>query len=325
MIVPDYWAEAKVRKQVEGRQVTVKRFGWSDMNQDEARQHAEERAAEAMARIESGEKLHRADRKVAYGGADGLPIREEVVARHDDVVISRNAYGALCLNTPDVLFADIDFETNPGTGIFLPVTILHTAIAAAVGYLLASWWILLVAFIAGLTLSPVTATAIFRIVAVFTGGPEAQARKRLDAFVQAHPEWRLRVYRTPAGLRLLAMHQTFNPNGDEAQDFFQAIHSDPIYVRMCKNQHCFRARVSPKPWRIGIPSHMKPRPGVWPVKPERMAARQDWIDNYERIAQDFAACRFEGDLGSGEVDYRVDAVRQLHDRYARADSGLPIA
>ena len=30
MIVPQYWAEARIKKRINGRLVTVKRFGWSD-------------------------------------------------------------------------------------------------------------------------------------------------------------------------------------------------------------------------------------------------------------------------------------------------------
>lgn len=48
---------------------------------------------------------------MAYNGAQGVPIREEVLERHGDTVITRNGYGAKCLNTPDVLFADVDFDT----------------------------------------------------------------------------------------------------------------------------------------------------------------------------------------------------------------------
>jgi hypothetical protein len=37
-----------------------------------------------------------------------MPIREEVVSRFPHAVITRNRYGSLCLNTPNVLFADVD-------------------------------------------------------------------------------------------------------------------------------------------------------------------------------------------------------------------------
>jgi hypothetical protein len=30
------------------------------------------------------------------------------VSRHDHAIVTRNSYGPLCLNTPNVLFADLD-------------------------------------------------------------------------------------------------------------------------------------------------------------------------------------------------------------------------
>ncbi len=75
------------------RQITVRRFGWSDVSQAEAQAHAERRAQDALDGLRDGEQLARREPKVAYNGADGVPIREEIVARHDDVLITRNGYG----------------------------------------------------------------------------------------------------------------------------------------------------------------------------------------------------------------------------------------
>ena len=84
------------------------------------------------------------------------------------------------------------------------------------------------------------------------GGLEQMARRRIAEFLKAHPEWHLRLYRTPAGLRVLAVHELFEPTSTAVQEFFQTLGVDPIFARMCLRQQCFRARVSPKPWRIGI-------------------------------------------------------------------------
>src|SRR5687768_18009586 len=112
MQVPSFWAEARVQHRERGRQVTVRRFGWSDDSVAEAQLHAELRAADALKRILAGEDLPRRDHKVTYGGAEGLPIREEVVARSGSAVLTRNGYGALCLNTPDALFVDVDLSDD---------------------------------------------------------------------------------------------------------------------------------------------------------------------------------------------------------------------
>jgi hypothetical protein len=87
---------------------------------------------------------------------------------------------------------------------------------------------------------------------------------------------------------------------------------------MCVIQRCFRVRLTAKPWRIGIASHMRPRPGVWPVRPERIAACNEWVANYEAQAAAFAACRYVESLGSGEIHESLRPVVELHDRESHA-------
>jgi len=324
MLIPQFWAEAKVQSRVQERQVTVRRFGWSDVSEADAQRHAEDRVAEAMARIESGETLPKYEKKVPYNGADGLPIREEIVARHGDVVVTRNSYGALCLNTPNVLFADVDSDEAPGARIYVPLFLLHASVAAGLGAYSGTARGFIIAFVVSMVLLPFTASMVFSIFERISGGLAARVRKAIEGFLSEHPGWRLRLYRTPAGYRILAVHQVFDPRSEEVEQFFRAMKSDPVYVRMCKNQDCFRARVSPKPWRIGIDT-LRPRPGVWPIKPERMPQRLEWVASYESAAEGFAACRFEEEFGDGVTDYRVEQVQRLHDEYARAESSLPIA
>jgi hypothetical protein len=94
---------------------------------------------------------------------------------------------------------------------------------------------------------------------------------------------------------------------------------------MCRNQHCFRARLTAKPWWMGIGAHMRPRPGVWPVRPEQMEKRRAWVRAYEAKAVDYAACRFVEAVGSQTLDPKADKVRALHDRLSQALSGREIA
>jgi len=282
MIVPEYWSEAKTRITHDGKQRTIMRFGWSDTSEDDAHENAKQRVKEAIDHLQVGKPVRARDHKVAYNGAEGLPIREEIVERHGEAVITRNSYGALCLNTPDVVFADIDVET-PG--------------------FLRSMWLLI--------------TGAER-------NPFATAREGVEKFAVDNPGWLLRLYRTPKGFRVLVMHDTFDPTDERAFEFMQKLGSDPLYMRMCRNQKCFRARISPKPWRIGV-EHIKPRPGVWPVKQEKMNARRDWIRRYEQKATRFSSCRYEATLGEGRSDRKCEAIRSVHDRYCKADRDLEIA
>jgi hypothetical protein len=325
MIVPKYWAEARIRDSLDGRQVTVRRFGWSDISQTDAQNSADARAGEALARIKSGEPLPRRELKRPYNGSEGVPIREEIVEHHGETVITRNSYGALCLNTPNVLFADIDFDDQPSSraAIGSAAVLIVTAIVA--GWQLHSFVIGFVGILAALLATYPVALAWTRLIVRLAGGPEPLARRRIERFLRERPEWHVRLYRTPAGLRLLALHQTFDPLEPAVAECFRTLKTDPIYVRMCQRQHCFRARVSPKPWRIGISQHLRPRPGTWPIDPERLPERRRWVEAYEQAARRFAACRFIETIGSGKVDPAAREVQLLHDEHSQANRLLEIA
>ena len=156
--------------------------------------------------------------------------------------------------------------------------------------------------------------------------PEKRAAERIGRFLHQHPDWHLRIYRTPAGFRVLAMHDVFKPSDNAVADCFQLLGVDKVYARMCRHQNCFRARLSAKPWRIGIGEPMRPRPGVWPVAPDKLPARDAWVARYEKAAEGHAACQFLEAVGnSARVHPNALAVQQLHDERTRATSGLPLA
>jgi hypothetical protein len=132
-------------------------------------------------------------------GVEGVPIREQIVQRDGDVIITRNSYGALCLNSPDVLFADID-HAQPPAGCVMPAIVAAVLLAGAViGTLLWHWLVGLVLGVAAVLL--VNAALLMRRKQrlAAAGGAEGLALKRVDAFSEQHPDWHLRVYRTPAG------------------------------------------------------------------------------------------------------------------------------
>ena len=326
MIIPNYWAEASQKQRSGDKQVTVRRYGWSEVSQDEAQAHAEERAREALERIVAGETLPRREPKLSYNGADGLPIREEVLSRHGDAVVTRNLYGARCLNTPDVLFADIDFEGAPGVRLLGGVTGALILLALVIGFATDSFGYGLILVMLGLIFSGSVAELLQLLWQRLSGGPEQRARRRIAAFLQRQPDWHLRLYRTPAGLRLLAMHRGFDAREPAVAEFFKAMRVDPLYARMCHNQRCFRARVSPKPWRIGIGAHLRPRPGIWPINPERLPERQRWVQDYEQRARDYASCRYVEALGRTVATCsQALAVQRLHDEWCQAQRELPMA
>jgi hypothetical protein len=325
LIIPRFWAEGHIKHRHEARQVTVRRFGWSDASQAQAQEHADQRTREALGKIIAGVGLVRRELKVPYNGADGLPIREEIISQQGETIVTRNAYGALCLNTPHVFFADIDFDGESPVWLTLAIFSVLSLCGAVAGWFSGAKSVFFILLVVAALVASALARWIYQKVQGVSGGVQARARQRIDRFIAENPGWNFRIYQTPAGLRVMATHQTFSADDPAVARCFAALQADPIYALMCLRQQCFRARVSAKPWRIGMDSHLKPRPGVWPVSPEHLPARTAWIAHYDEKAQPFAACRFWAAVGSGVVDAAVAPVQQWHDELSKASLPLPIA
>ncbi len=122
------------------------------------------------------------------------------------------------------------------------------------------------------------------------------------------------------------MHQTFDPHDPEVKESFECIRADPTYDRMCRLQRCFRARLTPKPWRVGISEHIRPRHGVaWPVDLKYVSVRMAWVEHYERACSGYAVCNLIEEIGSHVAHPAALGISQLHDAFCRVGEPLPLA
>jgi hypothetical protein len=135
--------------------------------------------------------------------------------------------------------------------------------------------------------------------------------QRVEQWVTKNPGVALRVYRTAGGLRCLITTDIFDPSQESTLDILRSFDSDPLYVKLCKGQGCFRARLTPKPWRLGIG---KP-PARYPFEDVRIESLfRQWEQNYSRASTDYAVCRLVKEIGYGTVHPIAAQVLALHDR-----------
>ena len=278
MHLPRYWAkETRAVRDPSGKPYALAVWGWSDQDAASARQKAIQRVVELAHNVELGAQLNRYD----YGSGE-RPMREPLIqpVPGAEALISRNAYGALVLNTARVFFADIDLP-EPASGGLLG--------------------------------------------ALFGKKPADPAEAALAKLREWHahqPDWALRVYRTRAGLRLLATHDQFDPVSGDTQRLLAGLGSDPLYTILCRSQACFRARLTPKPWRIGL------RAPVWryPFEtPAHKVSFDSWLQTYDAARPRYAVCRLMAELGPRSQTAETAAVLVVHDRYACPPGNLPLA
>jgi hypothetical protein len=299
MNIPRFWERA--RREVAGRggrSFDLVCWRWSNTSLDDAREKAQEALDTACARVASGEEL----RGDYWYGLD-RPLREEIISavmgndREPAAVITRNLYGALVLNSANVMFVDVDFDEHSRTG------------QAESGGGLAG----LLAGLFGKKPTPAPSGA---------SSVEDQALGRLDNWVRANRGSGMRVYRTAAGLRLIATHDVFDPASASTISAMEALGCDPLYVRLCRAQKSFRARLTPKPWRCGLYSpHIK-----YPfTDASQERALRSWAGKYEQVCQSWATCELVRTVGSEGIHPEVRPIVDLHDDQCRVGSGLKLA
>jgi hypothetical protein len=284
MNIPHYWASASAAARDRlGKPLALKCWRWSGSSREEALRQAREALERAAGKVARGEALGR------YGYSD-RPFREEILEEIRDGrgalvgVITRNAYGVLVLNAAGAMFIDIDFP---------PRSALES---------LRSLW--------------------QRARGSREEPQETAALAAVRRLMERNSGWGARVYRTRAGLRCLLTHATFDPTAASTGELMRRLGADPLYARLCVNQACFRARLTPKPWRCGA---SKP-PSRYPWEDPGAERRyRDWQQRYEAAADSYATCRLIETLGTGWTHPDIQRILPVHDGQTRVGRPLALA
>lgn len=262
---------------------------WSVNSVEEAQDSARAAAEKLAERFNAGELL-----RGSYGYGDGRPMRELVLRewRAPDgaltAAITRNSYGCLVLNTAQVMFVDVDAPEQKSSGL-----------GGLFGGLFGK-----------------------KKVAPAENPLQTELLAKANQIVQKSPGWGWRVYKTRAGFRLLATHKLFDPADGEMDPVFDELGADPLYRHLCKSQKCYRARLTPKPWRCSV--YDKPPRWPWPdAKAEQHFKK--WEAKYLSECEEWATCELIATLGNAEVNPAVQPIVAAHDEATRAESKLPLA
>ncbi|MCP4146496.1 MAG: hypothetical protein GY757_01985 [bacterium] len=294
MKIPKYWAKGAAGNDLKtvnpATGETTDAFscwGWSDVSVHDAEAKGKQRADKIAQTIRRGKPPD----EYLYGDK---PMREKILDewknQMDNVyaAITLNAYGCRVLNTADIMFVDVDFPEPSGLESFLDK--------------LKGWF--------------GKSGALTRLEW------ETGALAKVKMVVHNDPGCGIRVYRTRAGFRHLLTHLRAEPQSEATLKQMEALGADPLYMRLCKMQKCFRARLTPKPWRCGM-SQLPVRYPWQDTAAEKEAQR--WLVDYATITHGFAICELVGHFGSTAMDAEMAHVVAFHDKETRVGSGLKLA
>ncbi len=269
-----------------GEPQRTRMFAGSDVSEEEARS----RAAQSLRELEQ---------RIAEGGPawnyEERPIREEILRElSPQNIVTRNRYGAEVLNSENLVFVDVDIA---------PVEEQSGRPKQPAGF-----------FARLFRRRPLPAPP---------SRPDP-AERVLDSIrkTAADPRYRnypIRIYRTRAGYRLLVLQGEFPPGSPQLRRLMRDFRADELYAQLCTVQGCFRARLTPKPYRV----RQRGLRFDWPDAAGDGPERAEWLESYRNRCAGYAVCRYLETLNDGGA--RPGPVVEFHDEATRARSGLPLA
>lgn len=261
-----YWVEHSKELYIGNVKQLSKAFGGSNISKVEAVKDAENKLLKAQ-KIINGELKKEEDYE-----AD---ILEEIVDKIDDEnIITRNRYGALILNSKNVMFVDIDDYSK--TMFDLLFRNKHS--------------------LKELMLNKI----------------EKTAKKN------KYSNFGFRIYETYKGFRILITNKNFNPRSQESRSIMNDFNSDHLYRWLCIKQNCYRARLTPKPYRI----KQKGIKVIYPNRsPEEQKELSNWLKGYEQKSQKFSTCHLIKEYGK----IRMNKTIEYHDKITAVKWGNKLA
>jgi hypothetical protein len=313
MLIPKYWKH--ITKTVDGIDMSnckrhwskgnkayISSWGYSNESEIDALSKAHERLAETVEALKNPQ-----DEGFYYPHSVIKEDIEQVIdVQNGEAIISRNRYGALVLNTDKLMFIDID----------IPVMIKG---------------------------EPNFLQKLFGKKYVWKDSSSRDKQlfienkiDEINQFTDANPEVGFKVYRTFAGLRVIATHKIYSVDSDETHQIFDALGADPLYQKLCRLQGCFRARLTPKRWRMNE-ADVKNKPKLtfrvtrnmleeWTRSDDvRLAQYEQWTEVYDKATNKYASCHFIQQYGCTDIADELSDLIELHDSHCNANSGKSLA
>ncbi len=287
MKIPKFWALGSHQGKTHAhKQKAISVWGHSNTSQEDAENNANKKAESIFDRFKILEKPD------SYAYTD-RPLREEIVKTFDHeeqeiAIVTRNAQGCLILNTESVMFIDIDTPYPKSKNIL--DTLLKSL---SKNYL------------------------------------KKRSKQESDETLSQIQDWAyqnkqhtFRLYKTFAGYRLLFTDNLYQPTSDQTKQIMQSVNADPLYIKLTTIQECFRARLTPKPYRCGTTNLKIKYP---PQTPEAIQKYSQWTHAYNKIKKNHTACKHLKTYGDRNLKPQphIQNIITLHD--SQACLNLPLA
>lgn len=132
------------------------------------------------------------------------------------------------------------------------------------------------------------------------------ATKRRVSRCLSHLDLDGRLYQTAKGLRLMITSKLLATDSADFHELCQCLGCDKLYSRLCRHQKTYRARLTPKPTRIGV--RQRRHAASWGMTEEL------WDQDYFTARDQYATCRLIATFGKRIVPDFSEVV-DTHDAW----------
>lgn len=285
MKVPRFWHREWVRvpsKYEQNATWSIPRWGWSETSEEEAEKMAAERCWQTKQRWNTNASD---GQKEWYRGQDYFvqPPREEIIQEINNS--EGGVDGWVSRNRYGVLVLNTDVM------LIMDIDRKETPLRKAAKSLWSTWF----------------------------GQRTQSEEERLIDLLKSQQQDSFRLYRTFAGWRAILLNRAVDGVGAESMNLMKKFPVDPFYLKLCERQKCYRARLTAKPWRIGVQ-----RCGYdYPRHPRIEGYFAKWEQEYNEAAMKFRVC--EKIYGDDPPCDRLRELLAIHDALSQVWKSLPLA
>lgn len=335
MKIYDHWAKAgQGALSTSGQKYWLVGWAGSNLSVEDAQKEANNRISAMKEGLTATGVLNN-----SYSYDNDNPLKEMVIARLGDTdkpfaAITRNRYGALVLNATRVFIADVDLPesiTPPFETVTSNLGNKFKKAGKKIGFFKKL-------FGGNIEHDEVKKheekgdehhnqpTGKSSNIAIQQGTLIAQQRENtlseIAKFHRDFPALSFLVYATAAGYRVVVTNQLVEPDSADSELWMEALNADNLYRKLCKRQQCYRARLTPKPWRLPGYRSAVFFPNGQHAQKHKL---EKWLNTYEKKSEAFSVCELVATYGDGVVVDEVAQVIRVHDEHALNQSAKPLA
>jgi hypothetical protein len=141
---------------------------------------------------------------------------------------------------------------------------------------------------------------------------------KFEEFLSKHPEIGsdFRIYETAKGIRVIGK-KYLDPNDKKYSRLMSKLNVDWLYLILSRKQQCYRARLTPKPYRLGIKTIKVHSPLVCETQ-----TYKDWSIMYDDAAQNYTVAKYVKSIGR---DFSREKAVRFHDLQCKSSKALKLA